>query len=153
MKLKDLEIIDTAQNLYDSFNGFILSSDTKVFGKLLARTLLVNQVKDLPGDIVACGVFKGTGLLTFLKLKRFLCPNSGKKVVGFDFFNTDKLVESLSGIDKEAMGALFEQRNYKHNTDQAELFGDFIEQCGFEEHEFELVAGDITKTASKLKPS
>ena len=149
MKLKDLEIIDTAQNLYDSFNGFILSSDTKVFGKLLARTLLVNQVKDLPGDIVECGVFKGTGLLTFLKLKRFLCPNSGKKVVGFDFFNTDKLVESLSGVDKEAMGALFEQRNYKHNTDQAELFGDFIEQCGFEEHEFELVAGDITKTASK----
>ena len=86
MKLKELEIIDTSQELYDSFNGFILSDDTKVFGKLLARTLLVDQVKDLPGDIVECGVFKGTGLLTFLKIKRFLCPNSGKKVIGFDFF-------------------------------------------------------------------
>ena len=39
MDLKELEIVDTSQNLYD-FNGFILSSDTKVFGKLLARTLL-----------------------------------------------------------------------------------------------------------------
>ena len=98
MKLKELEIVNTSQNLYDAFNGFILSPDTKVFGKLLARTLLVNQVKDVPGDIVECGVFKGTGMLAFLKIKRFLCPNSGKKVVGFDFFNSEKLVESLSGF-------------------------------------------------------
>ena len=149
MKLKELEIVDTSQNLYDAFNGFILSPDTKVFGKLLARTLLVNQVKDLPGDIVECGVFKGTGLLTFLKIKRFLCPNSGKKVIGFDFFNSEKLIESLSGIDKEAMGTLFNQRNYKHEDNQAQLFGEFVKQCGFEEHEFELVAGDITQTALK----
>jgi hypothetical protein len=149
MKLKELEIIDTSQNLYDCFNGFILSDDTKVFGKLLARTMLVNQVKDLPGDIVECGVFKGTGMLTFLKLKRFLCPNSGKKVVGFDFFNSEKLVESLTGIDKEAMKTLFCDRNYEHGDGQAQLFGDFVKQCGFEEHEFELVVGDITETAAK----
>ena len=149
MKLKELEIVDTSQNLYDAFNGFILSSDTKVFGKLLARTLLVNQVKDVPGDIVECGVFKGTGMLTFLKIKRFLCPNSGKKVVGFDFFNSEKLVESLAGMDKEAMNTLFHQRNYKHEDNQVQLFGDFVKQCGFKEHEFELVAGDITETAAK----
>ena len=129
MDLKELEIVDTSQNLYDFFNGFILSSDTKVFGKLLARTLLVDQVKDLPGDIVECGVFKGTGMLTFLKIKRFLCPNSGKKVIVFDFFNSEKLVESLSGIDKEAMGTLFDKRNYKHEDNQAELFGDFVKRC------------------------
>ena len=148
MDLKELEIIDTTQNLYDCFNGFILSPDTKVFGKLLARTLLFSQVKDLPGDVVECGVFKGTGLFTFLKLKRFLCPNSGKKVIGFDFFDSEKLVESLSGIDKEAMNTLFCGRNYKHENNQAQLMGDFISHCGFEEHEFELVAGDITETAA-----
>jgi hypothetical protein len=27
---------------------------------LVARTLLFNQVKDVPGDIVECGVFKGS---------------------------------------------------------------------------------------------
>ena len=147
MDLKELEIIDTSQGLYDSFNGFILSSDTKVFGKLLARTLLVDQVKHLPGDIVECGVFKGTGMLAFLKIKRFLCPNSGKKVVGFDFFNSEELVGSLTGIDKEAMGTLFDKRNYKHESNQVQIFGDFVKNCGFKEHEFELVAGDITKTA------
>jgi len=147
MDLKQLQIVDTDQSLYDSFNGFILSDDTKVFGKLLARTLLMNQVKDIPGDIVECGVFKGTGLLTFLKLKRYLCPNTLKKVIGFDFFDSDKLVDSLRGIDKEAMGTLFAQRNFEHKDGHQDLMEAVIMSCGFEEHEFELVAGDIAETA------
>ena len=114
MKIKDLEIIENEQALYDNFNGFILSNDLKVFGKLLARSLLMNQVKDIPGDIVECGVFKGTGILTYLKLKRYLNPNSGKKVIGFDFFNSDKLIETLDGIDKDAMKTLFNGRDYEH---------------------------------------
>ena len=116
----------SSQDLYNSFNGFMLSDDLKVFGKLLARTLLMNQVKDVPGDIVECGVFKGTGLLTFLKLKRYLCPNSLKKVIGFDFFNSEKLIESLTSIDKEAMSALFEERNYNHEKGQQKIFQEFI---------------------------
>lgn len=153
MKLKELEIVDTAQSLYDNFNGFILSNDTKVFGKLLARTLLLNQVKDIPGDIVECGVFKGTGLLSFLKLKKFLCPNSGKKVIGFDFFNSDGLLQSLGGIDREAMDTLFKDRNFKHEDEYQDILSSFIEKCGFENHEYELVAGDICKTASDFVSS
>jgi hypothetical protein len=149
LELKEIEIIDASQALYDAFNGFILSSDTKVFGKLLARTMLVDQVKHLPGDIVECGVFKGTGLLTFLKLKKFLCPNSGKKVIGFDFFNSSDLIESLSGQDKEAMSTLFDKRNYKHEAGYSEQFRKMILGFGIDEHEFELVEGDITRTASE----
>lgn len=147
MKLKDLEIIEAPQSLYDSFNQFILSSDTKVFGKLLARTLLFDSVKHLPGDIVECGVFKGTGLLTFLKLKKYLAPNTGKKVIGFDFFNTDGLIDSLEDKDKEAMDTLFRERDYKHDIGEAGRMGDMIRSCGFSEHEFDLVEGDITQTA------
>ena len=93
MKLDDLEIIPQSQKIYNGFNDFMLSSDVKVFGKMLARTLLFNKVKNIPGDIVEFGVFKGTGLMTFLKLKRYLCPNTVKKVVGFDFFETDGLLK------------------------------------------------------------
>jgi hypothetical protein len=147
VKLKELEIVDTAQSLYDAFNGFILSPDTKVFGKLLARSLLLREVKDIPGDIVECGVFKGTGLLAFLKLKRFLCANSGKKVIGFDYFNTEELVETLDTQDKEAMETLFSKRKYEHTPKSAPKLQGLIRDCGFEDHEFELVAGDISKTA------
>jgi len=148
MKIKELEIIETGQELYDSFNNFILSSDTKVFGKLLARILLLDKVKSIPGNIVECGVFKGTGLLTFLKSKRFLCPNSGKKVVGFDFFNSEELISSLSSLDKEAMKTLFEKRNTSHDKNYAEVLEKFIKNCGFFEHEFDLVSGDIIKSAA-----
>jgi len=93
------------------------------------------------------GVFKGTGLLTFLKLKRFLLPNTGKKVIGFDFFNTDGLIDSLQDMDKEAMNTLFEKRNYKHGENQVDKMREIINSCGFADYEYDLVAGDITKTA------
>ena len=85
----------------------------------------------------------------FLKLKRYLCPNTSKKIVGFDFFDSEKLVESLSGQDAEAMKTLFEKRNYSHKNNHRDSFDAFVASCGFEEHEYELVSGDICKTASE----
>tara|TARA_A100001391_G_scaffold73126_2_gene46999 strand:- start:348 stop:1046 length:699 start_codon:yes stop_codon:yes gene_type:complete len=146
IKLEDLEIISQTQNFYDNFNGFILSPDIKVFGKLLARTLLFNEVKNVPGDILEFGVFKGTGLLTFLKLKRYLCPNTVKKVVGFDFFETNDLLSNLSDQDKDAMTTLFKDRGFSHEESFKEYLNDSIKHFGFESHEFDLVKGDASKT-------
>ena len=146
MDLKTLQLVDTSQSLYDCFNGFVLNPDTKVFGKLLARTLLLNQVKDIPGDIVECGVFKGTGVVSFLKIKKFLCPNSHKKVVGFDFFDTKSLLEGLTEQDKEAMGTLFDGRNFSHEDGFVSYLKETINSYGFLDHEFDLIKGDISKT-------
>ena len=91
IQLHNLELTKTPKSLFDNFNSFILSEDKRVFSKLIARTLLYDKVKDVPGDIVECGVFKGTGMYAFLKLKNIFNPNSSKKVIGFDFFNTTGL--------------------------------------------------------------
>lgn len=85
IKLEEIELIETPQELYDSFNDFILSNDTKLFNKLLTRGLMYNKVKDIPGDIVECGVFKGSGFYTFLKLKRALNPNTSKKIMIYEY--------------------------------------------------------------------
>jgi hypothetical protein len=146
MNLKDLELISIEQELYDGFNNFMVSSDLKIFGKLLARTLLFNKVKDVPGDIVECGVFKGTGIFTFLKLKRYFCPNTYKKVIGFDFFNSKELVEFLSPQDKKSMTLLFEGRNFSHENSYKENLEKKILESGFQDHEFELIDGDVSKT-------
>jgi hypothetical protein len=53
----------TEQYIFDAFNEFIFSPDRRVLGKLIARTFLFNQIKDVPGDIVECGVYKGAGKL------------------------------------------------------------------------------------------
>lgn len=148
--MKEIEIVKTDQELYDAFNKFIISDDTKVFGKLLARTLLFNEIKNVPGDIVECGVFKGSGILTLLKLKHFLCPNTHKKIIGFDIFDSEELTHNLTKNDKEMMTALFESRNFKHNTNYKNMLQKSIIDCGFKEHEFELIEGDISITAKKF---
>jgi|LakMenE18May11ns_1017448.scaffolds.fasta_scaffold9947389_2 hypothetical protein len=155
INLKDIELVNTNKDLYSSFNEFILSDDTKIFNKLIMRSLLVDKVKNVPGDIVECGVFKGTGLLTFLKLKNLLMPNSYKKIIGFDYFNSDELLQSLCGQDKEAMEVLFKQRNFEHNISFAAELNKKIISYGFKQENFELVSGDVsysTKNFIKDKP-
>jgi len=55
------------QDLYDNFYNFIFSSDIKVLGKLLHRFIFYELIKHLAGDIVELGVFKGSGVATFVK--------------------------------------------------------------------------------------
>ena len=110
VKLNNIELSEVSQDLYDGFNKFILSDDRRLFNKLVSRVLLYNEVKDVPGDIVECGVFKGTGLYTFLKLRNIFNPNSSKKIIGFDFFNTKELIDSISNkTDKTTMDVLFSE--------------------------------------------
>jgi hypothetical protein len=150
IKLDNLELTKEHQSLFDSFNSFILSEDRRVFSKLISRTLLYNEVKDIPGDIVECGVFKGTGLYTFLKLKGLYNPNSSKKVVGFDFFDTDQLISSINNkTDKEAMDVLFKERNFTHETSFKDYLSTKLIQDGFLNTDFELVDGDLSTTSKE----
>lgn len=151
MDIKNLEITEIKQSLFDNFNEFIMSSDKRVFNKLIARTLLYNEVKDIPGDIVECGVFKGSGMFTFLKLKNTFNPNSSKKVIGFDFFNTSELLQTLKlNNDKESMSALFNGRNFEHDESYELFLEDKILSCGFSKDDFLLVQGDISKTSKNF---
>ena len=147
MNIKKLELIETPQELFDSFNDFILSNDTKIFNKLIARTLLYEKVKNIPGDIVECGVFKGTGFYTFLKLKRIFNPNSNKKVIGFDFFDNESLVSTLTNeLDKTYMDSLFKERNFNHDDNFKDLLYNKILNDGFLPNEFDLIKGDVSTT-------
>lgn len=86
--------------IYQYFNNFIFSNDIKVLGKLLYRFQFFEQIKDLPGDIVEIGVFKGSGIATFSKFVEIFCPNSNKKIIGFDIFDP-KLSEQILTKDSE----------------------------------------------------
>ena len=149
--INNLEVGHTSQSIFDSFNSFMLSDDRRVFNKMAARTLIYNQVKDIPGDIVECGVFKGTGLYTFLKLKNILNPNSSKKVIGFDFFDTDGLLSSIdSSVDKQTMNVLFKDRDFVHNSSFKETLQTQLESHNFKPSEFELIQGDVSLTSKQF---
>lgn len=142
--------LSTSQSLYDAFNSFIFDPDTKVLGKLAARILLAEQTRKVPGDIVECGVFKGSGMASWLKIKKLLFPNAVKKVIGFDFFDTQSLLAALSGKDQDRMKELFEQRNYQHDEQGEQVVKNYLETAGFGAADFELVKGDIGKSAPKF---
>ena len=153
MNIKEVANPNMSQKLFDDFNGFIMSSDTKVFNKIIARTLIYERVKDIPGDIVECGVFKGSGFYTFLKLKKILNPCSLKRVVGFDFFDTDQLLSNLNGLDKEAMSIFFNFRKFEHTDDFKDVLEKKILMDGFFPEDFELVKGDISQTSKEYVDS
>lgn len=94
------------EDTYRIFNEFIFSSDIKLIGKLLHRFDFFNKTKHLPGDIVEIGVYKGSGIATFSKFLEIYCPNSNKKIIGFDIFDakmTETILNKDASIDKETM--------------------------------------------------
>ena len=135
------------QDVYDSFNSFIFSKDRNIFNKMYSRIIFYEMTKHLHGDIIECGVFKGSGLLTWLKLLDIYEPRSIKKVVGFDFFDESFVEELPDGIDKDTMKQVF-RRVENLSKDDISLNGvkSKILTAGFSEDKFELVQGDVSKT-------
>lgn len=140
--------IKSNQSVYDSFNGFIFSNDRNVFNKLYSRMKFYEMTKHLLGDIVECGVFKGSGLLTWLKILDMNEPNSIKKVIGFDFFNPNFVEDLQDEVDRELMKQVFD-RCEDLEKDELSVAGvrNKLQNAGFSESRYDLVAGDITLTS------
>lgn len=156
MKENKLTITDITNNniknnptdeIYKSFNDFIFSQDRKVIGKLLHRFNFYNQIKHLPGDIIECGVFKSSGLVTFLKFLEIFEPNSNRKVIGFDIFDTDfaqTILSKQSSNEKEAMNIVYDRVDKSELTFEAVKAN--VARTGINEDRYVLVKGDVKET-------
>lgn len=142
-----LEITPSTEDVYGAFNSFIFSHDTRVLAKLLMRADLFAKTRAIPGDIVECGVFKGSGLASWLKIKAIVAPNAFKRVIGFDMFDTEALVASLTEHDKRAMAELFAGRAFPLTPTYADTLSSHLTSIGLSG--FELVVGDITHTSKE----
>ena len=139
--------IDNNQEIYDSFNNFIFSGDRNVFNKLMARKTFYDLTTHLHGDIVECGVFKGSGLLSWLKIVDMCEANSLKKVIGFDFFNLDFVDVLENVVDKDTMRQVFERDvNLNLNDISIEGIESKIQNAGFAKDRYDLIKGDVSKT-------
>jgi hypothetical protein len=101
-----------SDDIYRSFNEFIFSSDTKILGKLLHRHNFFQKTMHLPGDIVEIGVFKGSGMATFSKFVDIFCPNSNKKIIGFDIFGKEEgqaVLDNDTATDKAMMNVVYDR--------------------------------------------
>lgn len=143
--------IHSNQNIYDSFNNFIFSKDRNIFNKLCMRFYFYNKTEHLLGDIVECGVFKGSGLFSWIKMLDMNEPNSIKKVIGFDFFDPNFVNDILDETDRETMKQVFD-RCSDLQIGEVSLSGieSKFDAAGFKKSKYELVSGDISQTTKKF---
>ena len=132
------------QLLWDAYHRLLLGPDLERMRKLLVRYDFFRMVIDRPGDIVECGVFKGAGLLTWLKFMQIHAPGSARRVVGFDTF--DSFAAPSSQIDDAAVAAFVQETG--HRGTSPALLHAAIAEAGIAADRCELVAGDIGATAA-----
>lgn len=139
-----------SDNVYSLFNNFIFSNDIKLLGKLLHRYDYFNKIKDLPGDIVELGVFKGSGIATFSKFLEIYCPNSNKKIVGFDIFdpvNSDEILDKDGKFDKDNMNVVYSKVSESELS--LESVNTRLENMNIHK-KYILVKGDVEETLPKF---
>jgi hypothetical protein len=136
-----------SQELYDSFNQFIFDKDIKVLGKLLHRFKYFELTKHLAGDIVELGVFKGSGMSTFIKFLEIFCTHSNKKVIGFDLFDADNTV-----IDHFKSGDTMKTVYGKTDNNLLSLteVNKNLSICNPDQSKFILIKGDVCLTTKQF---
>jgi hypothetical protein len=133
------------QEFFDAFNAFIMSSDEKVFNKLMSKHFFLDMTKGVPGDVMELGVFRGSGLFSWLKMLNY--QETNKCVYGFDIFDSELLLSGIGTQDKDVMSSLFQDSGFSPDGYQDVLSSKLLES-GFSN--FELIAGNIFDTLPKF---
>ena len=134
-KIKEGQPVAASLDLYDAF---LAGTSPDRLQKILARYELFKMVVQIPGDIVECGVFKGSGIYTFAKLQKLFMPHNEKKIVGFDFFETNRQMAFAKKKDKEVLD--------EHADNWASRETILARLAGMDIHNVELVAGNVVET-------
>ena len=124
------------------YDQFLRETNVDRLQKIIAKYELFKKVINVPGDICECGVFRGSGIFTWVKLMMIFKPNNNFKVVGFDLFGSNKVkLKFKYKIDKKVQAW--------HNSGTISQ-KDLLKKCkdwGFKN--LKLYAGDVRKTTKK----
>lgn len=125
-----------SRQLYDEF---LARGSLDRLQKLLARYELFRLAMHVPGDIVECGVFKGSGLYAWARLQGLLRPMNQYRIVGFDFFEAPREAVLRFAQDRRTL-----QQHAVGWAPREQILGN-LKRLGATN--VELIAGDIVETA------
>lgn len=129
------------QNSLSLYDEFLANTNPDRLQKILARYELFKMSLDVPGDIVECGVFKGSGIYTMAKLHRLLSPNNGRRIIGFDFFDTERKIKFRRKIDADVLD------EHKSELSNRETILSNLTKMGVDN--VDLIAGDVVTTTKQ----
>ncbi len=132
------------KNIWKWYNSMLLSQDIDRIRKLLVRYELFKKSLNVPGDIIECGVFKGVGLMYWLKLLKIYAPGEKKRVIGFDTFS--KFSSQLKNFEKNSAKKYIKEANFK-GIDHKKLLS-LTKKNGFDN--CVLVKGEIKNTVKNF---
>ena len=75
------------KKMYEYETNYHLTMNEDRLAKSLCHFEAFKMSLNIPGDIVECGVFKGTSLVRFSLLRNLLTTQESAKIIGFDVFN------------------------------------------------------------------
>lgn len=137
---------ETKQEIYDSYNNLVFSNDTRVIHKMIIKINIFSEIKDLNGDILEFGVFKGGSLALWLQLMKLYQPHSLTKIIGFDFFNHSDTLKNLNEQNKDLMNNVLSRSN-ETDTDINNIK---IKCDNIIEDSTILIKGDAIETSKKF---
>lgn len=129
------------QKAYEYENEFYLSCDKSRIGKLLAHYELYKMSSDKEGDIVECGVFKGSSFVRFAMFRNLFENNSSKRLIGFDSFG--KFPGTEFEGDKKLREHIINEAG--ENSIAADQLIEVLKNKSCDQN-IELIEGDITVT-------
>jgi len=132
------------ERMYEYETGFNLTSDTERFGKLLTHYELYKKIINLPGEIVECGVFRGTSLTRFATFRRMFETDASKKIIGFD--NFDDVYPDTEWEEDQTQREKW-MATAGSDSITVEQLKSVFDKKGFSNYEF--IQGDLTKTLPK----
>lgn len=122
-------------------NNFYLSCDNTRLSKILAHYEFFKMIKDLPGAIVDCGIFKGASLVRFAGFRDLFGTEYSHKIIGFDTF--DEFPETTFEDDKKYRETFI--KNAGGQSISIEQLEKVLKHKSTDKN-IELIAGDINKT-------
>ena len=127
-------------------NNFYLTAPVNRFSKFATHLELFRKVSHIPGDIVECGVFKGTSLSRFVKFRSLFDNLSSKKIIAFDIFG--EFPEAQYENDKKKREKFIREAGNK-SIGKDEMISIFKKLDLY--HNIELVEGNILDTVPEYK--
>lgn len=125
-------------------NNFYLSCDITRISKILSHYEIYKMIKEVTGEIVECGVFKGASYLRFAMFREIFGNPFSKKIIGFDTFG--KFPETSFQEDEKARNQFIDSAG--DDSISKEQLLEILNNKGLNRH-IDLVEGDITETVPK----
>lgn len=122
-------------------NKFYHTCDMTRISKIIAQYELYRMTEGLAGDIVECGVFKGTSLVRCAMMREIFGNPYSRKIIGFDTFG--HFPESNYEPDRERREAFVSQAGSESISTDGLMDILSRKRC---ERNVELVKGDICQT-------